>query len=134
MGMHIISKKTRGQRDRRHERWQRPSESYTIFVHAYQMPNGYVADVETKTKTPRWVAMTLNAIYGPDHPGRWSPEVFETKRQALDHIEAYYTRHSQREGWSLVSAQIAPTVVVRKRKVQTSPVAFELATPENVEA
>jgi len=134
MGMFIISKKTRGQRDRRLAFWQRPGKSFTIFVHGYQKPNGYVGDVEKQTKTPRWVAMTLNAIYDPDHPGRWSPEVFETKREALDHIEAYYTRHSLREGWKLVSAQIAPTVVVRKRKVQTSPVAFELATPENVEA
>lgn len=129
----IISKKVRERRLRKMALWDAPGKTFTMYVHGWQTPNGHVLSVERGTPKPRHVAMTLNSYADPESVVRFQSEVFETRKEALAHVKAYYARQRAGTGSKLSAAYIVSTISVRKRKITTSPSNYTLATPDKIE-
>lgn len=113
--------------------WDAPGKTFTVYVHGWQTPNGHVGTIDRDTAKPRWVAMTLDSACSPDSIVRYRSEVFETREEAIRHVEAYKTRKQAQKGWDIWAGYVVATAVVRKRKTTTSPVAYTLATPEKID-
>lgn len=127
-----ISEKIRQHRERHFTAWAKWTDTFTTYVHAYQTPMGRVGTVERFDKKKCWVALTLYPSNPTDSANRYHAEVFETKCEALAACQQYTVHHRARKGWTLTAAYVVPTVVVRKRKTTSTPVEYELATPQKV--
>jgi hypothetical protein len=113
--------------------WDLPGKTFTVYRHGWQTPNGHVRSIERGTSKPRWVAMTLDSDCSPDSMVRYRSEVFETRKEALAHVEAHKTRKQAQKGWDIWAGYVVATAVVRKSKTTISPVAYTLATPEKID-
>lgn len=133
MTKQYISNKVQQRRLKKMALWDAPGKTFTMYVHGWQTPNGHVLSVERDTPKPRYVAMTFNSTADPDSVVRFRSKVFETRKEALAHVEEFYARYRALTGVHLTCAYIVSTVSVRKRKITTSPSNYTLATPDKIE-